>query len=378
MGSDILVLGAVGDLILDAPGPDAYFEPSLEVLRSFDVLIGHVETPYTLRGHEESTDVAAPACPPDRLDALGRAGFTIGTLAGNHIADRGAPGVADTLAALHRLGIATAGAGPDLAAARRPAVVERGGLRVGVLSYNCVGPDGAKATSGKAGAAYVDVHTVYGKPFGGPGGMPMEISTFLDRRSLAAFQDDVQALRGDVDVLIVALHKGVLHVPVEIAQYEVDLARAAVDAGADAVLGHHAHILKGVQIHAGKPVFHGLGNFVTVTSALSPSPDNSPERRAWAARRRRLAGFDPDPAMPRYPFHPESRNTGIAILRVGSHGVTAGFLPCWIDDDARPVPVTGDRGEAVVRYLERISREAGFAVRMDWDGRTAAVHPITA
>src|SRR5690625_6984982 len=63
-------------------------------------------------------------------------------------------------------------------------------------------------------------------------------------------------------------------------------------------------IMRGVEVYRGRPIFHGLGNFVTVTRALSRGGD-SPERRAWAERREKLFGFRPDPAMPTYPFHPE-------------------------------------------------------------------------
>lgn len=374
MSSAPLTIGAVGDVILDAPDPDSYFVPSLAALRSPDVLVGHVEIPHTLRGYEQSTYAASTPVPPEHLEAMQRAGFSVATLAGNHIGDRGAEGVADTLGTLRGLGLATAGAGMDIAEARQPAIVERHGHRVGVLSLNCVGPDIAKATSMKAGAAYIDVHTVYGEPFGGPGGAPTDVTTLADRRHVEQMAADVRELRTQVDTVVVALHKGVLHVPVVVADYERDIARAAIDAGADAVIGHHAHILKGIEFHRGRPILHGLGNFVTVTGALRESPDNSPERRAWAARRRRLTGFDPDPSMPRYPFHPESRNTLIALLRcTPGTAPTVHFVPCWIDGDARPVPVGGDAGERVVRYVERISQQAGFAVSVGWDGTTATV-----
>src|SRR5690349_20893321 len=98
------------------------------------------------------------------------------------------------------------------------------------------------------------------------------------------------------------MHKGVGHTPAALAMYERPVARAAIDAGAHAVFGHHAHIMRGIEIHRGRPIFHGLGNFVTVTRALTPDGDNA-ERAAWAKRRVELYGFSPDPAMPYYPFH---------------------------------------------------------------------------
>jgi poly-gamma-glutamate synthesis protein (capsule biosynthesis protein) len=194
------------------------------------------------------------------------------------------------------------------------------------------------------------------------------VDTFVDPASLGRFIAAVEDAAAQADVVIVALHKGLVHVPVEIAAYERQIAHAAVDAGATAVVGHHAHIFKGVEIYRGRPVFHGLGNFATVTAALSTT-DRAPERSGWARERRRLFGFDPDPAMPEYPFHPESRNTAIAVLTIADGRVVAGLVPCWIDDEARPVPVGGaERGRDVAAYLRIITREAGYDTQLEGSG----------
>jgi poly-gamma-glutamate synthesis protein (capsule biosynthesis protein) len=274
--------------------------------------------------------------------------------------------VEDTVAGLRELGIASAGAGMSLDEARRPAVVVAGDVRVGVLSYNCVGPREARATSSKAGCAALDVLTHYELDYAGPGGPPRAY-TFVAPESLDALRGDVLALRDGVDVVVVAFHKGLGHVPVQVHSYERELARTAIDCGADVVAGHHAHILRGIELYRGKPVFHGLGNFVAVTRALTPSGASAAELAAWSRRRRELFGFEPDPAMPFYPFHPESRNTMVAEVRVDGGGtVEAAFVPCWIDERGRPVPV-GQEAD-VAAYVERITAAAGFDTRFAWDG----------
>src|SRR5512136_2143037 len=135
-----LKLMLVGDLILDEPDPDSFFEPARRVLERADLLVGHVEVPHTRRGRENTSDVPAPPSDPDNLSALKRAGFQVATLAGNHISDAGPDGIQDTIATLRQLDIATTGAGMNLAEAREPAIVVQQDLRVGTLSYNCVGP----------------------------------------------------------------------------------------------------------------------------------------------------------------------------------------------------------------------------------------------
>jgi poly-gamma-glutamate synthesis protein (capsule biosynthesis protein) len=358
----------LGDLILDEPGPDGYFEPSRELLLSADLVVGQVEVPHTSRGVPTSVDVPAPPAEPAHLGALPRAGVAVATLAGNHIFDSGPNGVEDTIAELRRLGIATAGAGMNLEEARRPAIAEAGGLRVGVLSYNCVGPRESRATSRKAGAAALDVLTHYELDYAGPGGPP-RVYTFVTPESLDALRGDVLALREAVDVVAVAFHKGLGHVPATVHSYERELGRTAIDCGADIVVGHHAHILRGIEMYRGRPVFHGLGNFVAVTHALTPTDASAAELAAWSKRRREAFGFEPDPDMPFYPFHPESRNTIVADIRMADGEVDPGFVPCWIDELGRPVPVgRGAGGEDVAAYVEKITAGAGFETSFAWDG----------
>lgn len=361
---------AVGDIILDEPDPDSFFAPSRRLLATGDAVIGHVEVPHSTTTVQTSTDVPAPPADPAALGALTRAGFSAVTLAGNHIADAGPDGVLDTVRHARAHGLATAGAGASVAEAREPALVPAGDRTVAVLGYNCVGPRESWATSAKPGCAYVHVLTHYELDHASPGGPP-NVYTFAEPGSLDAMRRDVAAAREKADIVVVGLHKGIGHTPAVLAMYERPVAQAAIDAGAHAVFSHHAHIMRGVEIHRGRPIYHGLGNFVTVTRALTPAEgDDSPERRAWARRRVELYGFAPDPDMPYYPFHPESRNTVVARVEVDGDGeVRAGLLPCRIDGLGRPVPVTrADGGEEVVGYVRDISRRAGLDTRFDWSG----------
>jgi hypothetical protein len=358
-----------GDVILDEPDPASLLAAASPLLSAASVVVAHVEVPHTDRGVQCVAGVPANGAPLANLEALAHAGVSVATLAGNHIFDQGPAGVLDTIAELDRLGIVTAGAGPTLADARRPALVESDGVRVAVLSYNCVGPRESWASAGKAGCAFIDVKTHYEPAQGMPGGPP-EIYTFSTPASLAAMTEDVQAAAEQADVVVVAFHKGLGHVPVVVQDYEREVAMHAVDAGADLVVGHHAHIGRGVEFYRGKAIFHGLGNFATVTRVLTPEEGGNDEQQAWAQRRRELFGFAPDPAMPAYPFHPESRNAFVVRCSLNRHGIRSfGFVPCWIDESARPVPVSrGNGGGEIAAYVERISREAGFGTRFEWCG----------
>lgn len=350
----------VGDLILDEPEPDGMLAPSHQALRGGDVVVGQVEVPHSTRGQLLSADVPARPSDPHNLEALSRAGFNIATLAGNHIADAGPDAIEDTISKLREVGIATTGAGMNLTEARQPAIVEANGVRVGVLSYNCVGPRESWARPSKAGCAYLNVLTHYELDHASPGGPPT-IYTFATPESLTGMRTDLASLRDRVDIVVVALHKGLGHLRAQLAMYEREISRAAIDSGADIVVGHHAHIMRGIEIYKGKPIYHGLGNYLTVTRALSPSNTDTPEAAEWARRREKLFGFRPDPQMPTYPFHPESRHTIIADCRVSTNGlVETAFIPCWIDEAARPVPMHPTQRDAVIRYVVEIGREAGL------------------
>jgi len=345
-----------GDLILDEPDPDHWLSGIAPALKAASLAIGHLEVPHTHRGQESEDDVPAPAADPAHLGALRRAGFGAVTLAGNHMVDRGPEGVLDTIEGLEREGLAHCGAGRTLEEARRPATLQASGRRIAVLSYNCVGPESNWATATRAGCAYVRIGTEDGRPI-----VPSATLTQLDQASLAAMQGDVAQARGSADLLIVAFHKGIVHRPAVLASYERAVSQAAIEAGADVVIGHHAHILKGIEFYRNRPIFHGLGNGCVVTRALSPAQQH-PRRAEWARRRRELFGFEPDPAYELAPFHPEAVHGMIARVRQHTSGtLETGFIPIHVDPPGRPVLASRAQAEQVRDYVADITVRAGLA-----------------
>jgi poly-gamma-glutamate synthesis protein (capsule biosynthesis protein) len=364
-------LAFVGDLMLSAPDPAAYFADVAPALRSADIAIGHLEWPHTERGQVSVVDIPAPACPPAALDALADAGIAVATMAGNHMFDQGVFGVLDSVEALRERGMEPVGAGATIDDARRPAIVERGGVRVGFLSYNCVGPRESWATAVKAGVAPVRIINHYELDIASPGSAPREY-TSVDPDAADELRADVAALAARVDIVCVSLHKGMGFVRAALAQYEREVTRIAVDAGADVVIGHHAHILRGVEVYRGRPVFHGINHFVPAYTAET-DPLNPRARRPRPRKTPSLEFFRPDPGSAPFPFPRESRHTMIATVDVEASGVVAaGFVPCWIGDDAHPRPVTGEEGRATVDYVRDITHEAGLEAGIGWDDAAGA------
>lgn len=361
--AEVLDIAVTGDLVLDEPDAGHWLSGIAPALRQADVAVGHLEVPHTRRGLELVGDVPAPGAPPENLAALADAGFTMLSLAGNHIADCGSEGIADTIEGLDALGMVHAGAGLDLASARRAAWLKAGSFRVALLSYNCVGPEAGWAAPGQAGAAYLRVVTADGSPVA-----PAAPLESVDEEAFATLAADIAGVRDDADIVLVAMHKGIVHVPARLAPYERPLVHAAIEAGADAVLGHHAHIVKGIEFHRGRPIFHGLGNGCVVTSALSPDQDH-PARAEWAEKRRRLFGFEHDPAYRLAPFHPEAVNAFIGRLVWHEGYLRPRLVPVHVEPPGRPVLARGERAREIHRYVERITIAAGLPpIRVDDDG----------
>jgi poly-gamma-glutamate synthesis protein (capsule biosynthesis protein) len=169
---------------------------------------------------------------------------------------------------LDRLGIPHTGAGADRAAARAPVILERGGVRVGFLQRTSVyWPTNHEAQEGSSGVAVIKGHTAYQIPMhrlrpdlppGNRPGVPPLILTWADAQYLKWFREDIIALREQADVVVASCHWGLFD---EVLQYMTEIAHAAIDAGADIVVGHGPHYSLPVEIYRGKPIFYGLGSF---------------------------------------------------------------------------------------------------------------------
>jgi poly-gamma-glutamate capsule biosynthesis protein CapA/YwtB (metallophosphatase superfamily) len=173
-----------------------------------------------------------------------------------------------SIAALDAIGIPHTGAGANLSAARAPVLLHRGGLRFGVLQRSSVyWPTSHEAGPRDPGIAVIRGHTAYQvplhktrpdiPPLNRPGISPVVV-TWADADYLQAFTQDVAALRAQADVVVASCHWG-LHK--DVLAYMREIAHAAIDAGADIVVGHGPHYSLAVEVYRGKPIFYGLGSF---------------------------------------------------------------------------------------------------------------------
>jgi hypothetical protein len=146
--------------------------------------------------------------------------------------------------------------------------VERDGMRFGFLQRSSVyWPTDHEARKDAPGIAVIRGHTAYhvpvfktrvGVPPPNRPGVAPEIITWADADYLGWFRDDIAALRPHVDVLVASCHWGLGR---EVLRYMTDIAHAAIDAGADLVIGHGPHYCLPIEVYKGRPIYYGLGSF---------------------------------------------------------------------------------------------------------------------
>jgi len=257
-----------GDVnLMNVADPDAPFALIAGELRKADVIFSNLECCLVEPpgGHSQSNE-GFFADPKVGGAALEIAGIDAVGIANNvHYGDAN---IKASIARLDQLGILHAGAGADLAAARAPAILERGGVRFGFLQRSSVyWPTNHEARKDGAGIAVIRGHTAYHVPMfktradvppPNRPGIPPEIITWADAAYLDWFKEDIAELRPHVDVLVASCHWGLGK---DVLGYMSEIAHAAIDAGADIVVGHGPHYSLPIEVYEGKPIFYGLGNF---------------------------------------------------------------------------------------------------------------------
>jgi len=172
--------------------------------------------------------------PDSAVQGLAYAGFNAVTVANNHADGPGIPAFLDMLQKLHSAGIATCVGGDNLAAARKPAIISAKGVRIALLGYDLVSPQGPFATDTTGGITPYDPETIQG---------------------------DITSARWVADLVIPYFHWGIEYTSVPTYQQQA-AAHAAIRAGADMVLGNHPHWVQGIEEYEGKLIIYSMGNFV--------------------------------------------------------------------------------------------------------------------
>ncbi|MHB8526842.1 MAG: CapA family protein [Candidatus Acidiferrales bacterium] len=307
--ADGFTLAAVGDVIIANPesaNADPRFQAQLKILRSADVAFGNFEDTAIdirhFRGSPQAENggawpVASPLVPGD----LRKMGFSMMNRANNHSTDWGVRGMAETDCLLDKAGIVHAGTGDSMAAARAPQYLETPQGRVALVGMAStftpmsVAADPAGIVPGRAGIdalrttrwvlvtsdimrSLVKLHNRLPSPSEGPiSGTPRQLTVLgthfelsdhagthyeMNQADLADILRSIRQGKESSDFLIATIH---CHEPgqrlADPPDFLVKLAHEAIDNGADTFIGHGPHVLRGIEIYRGKPIFYSLGNY---------------------------------------------------------------------------------------------------------------------
>jgi poly-gamma-glutamate synthesis protein (capsule biosynthesis protein) len=215
------------------------FELVIEELTAADLTVGNLESSLGDIGEPANKSYTFQA-PPEAAKSLAYAGFDLLSLANNHALDYGQEALIQAIKLLQLEGIDVVGAGADVVKARSPILLESKGVKVAFL-------------------AYVDV-PVEGTGFDTRSWNAEPASPGLNWSDPTNIANDVADAKDKSDIVIVLLHSGYEYVE-QPSPEQSAAAKAAIDAGADLIVGHHAHVLQGLEFYKDGVIVYGLGNF---------------------------------------------------------------------------------------------------------------------
>ncbi len=358
---------AVGDVRVVRRDYNLSFTKVAHILKEADIAFFDCESTYAEKGSPGMAQHGASYHDPSRMPALTLAGFDVCTLATNHTLDWGTDAVVECRERLEAMGIAVCGAGSNSSEARKPAIVERKGVKVAFLGYLSVGPIGCMAEEDKPGAAMVRIHTVY-EPYEYQPGTPPRILTFAYREDLQNMVEDIKKAKEQADIVVMTDHWGIHNAPTVIPDYCFEVGHAAIDAGADLVLGTHPHILKGIEVYKGKVIVYSLANFAM---------ENAIGQREGEVRGLSLKSWGQTMAKIYRPRHADqSKSLILKCVISGKKIEQVSYLPVILDNEwSNPEPLlrSDPRAQDIFRYVEDISRDAGLGTKFSWDGNDVVI-----
>ena len=262
-----VVLTAVGDMIFNEkisgfPEPD--HQNLYRLMREADIAFGNLEMSLN-----ERPDLQRPfynfRMGRDFAWEIADVGINLVSMANNHSLDYGPEGVSECLKILDHTGIKHAGAGMTLAEAHTPAIkkVQNQQSKFALLSYMRFWTPKKTSNSSGPSIATIDPGEILVR-----NGDKVEAVEGPLKDDIEAMEDDVVLAKRHTKFVMVSLHVHDLShdrsfgypdvtPPNDTIEY-----RSAIDAGADVVFGNGPHVLRGIEIYKGKPIFYSLGNFI--------------------------------------------------------------------------------------------------------------------
>ncbi|ADI01424.1 MAG TPA: CapA family protein [Syntrophothermus lipocalidus] len=319
---------AVGDVMLArkverliaSQGEGYPFARLGDSLKAADLVFGNLESPLSERGRPLPGKGICFRARPSMAAELARRGFDVLSIANNHALDYDTPAFEDTLRLLGEAGIRTVGGGGNITEARSPVILEEQGLKIAFLAYTEM--------------ADIYFHPKYQRRFQATqdvGGVAPLVE--------ADVKEDIAAVRDKVDILVLSLHWGT-----EYSDRPTDeqrrLAREFIDAGADIILGHHPHVIQGVERYGRGIIAYSLGNFIF------------DQNQKLATKQGMMLRFK--------------------VSRGGVEEVTV--LPVFINE-SQPVVASGEEGKPILERISALSQDLGTKLTLNEDRAVVTLNP---
>lgn len=230
---DIMLSRSVGKLMAEKNDYNWPFAKIGDYLKNFDLTFGNLETSVSSRGVKVGS-IYSFRTDPRAVEGLKNAGFDVLSIANNHIWDYSREAFLDTIMHLRNAGIDPVGGGANSTEAHAGVVKEIKGTKIGFLAYTDLLPGSVASGPDKPGVSYLVLDQVI---------------------------KNIKEIRTRSDVVVVSFHLGDEYQTTHNAKQE-KIYKAAIDAGADLIIGHHPHVVQEVEQYQGGWIAYSLGNFV--------------------------------------------------------------------------------------------------------------------
>lgn len=364
MADNILTMYGVGDCAPYRDDLDSSFRHVSHMFPKSDLAFCQLESVLSLKGTPAAQTRMPCSSRPEVAEALKRAGFDVVSFASNHCMDYGREAFKETLDAIRNAGLYLVGAGEDEETAARFPVIDCGGTKVAVLGYNSILPQDFWAMEKRPGCNPARAITSYVPVEHDQPGTPCRIYTFPHPDDLAKMISHIKQAKKVADIVILSIHWGIHFKEGEIADYQRYYAHFAIDNGVDLVLGHHAHILKPIEIYKGKAIFYSLGNFAMeeVTDMLRDQATLNQDM-ASSKKHREMAAISDGFKTTKRSFPMDCYLTMVAKWTVRDRKIqSVSYLPAYLPEDGAPyiLKPEDELYSTVNGYIERITKEQGF------------------
>ena len=283
---------AVGDIFLRTRDGRHPFDGVEKVFKTKDILFGNLETALSHQGEKTKKAVALSSF-PENVRYLKDVDFDVLNIANNHILDCGTEGFDETLATLEKNGLNFIGANNDESTSNH-LLLEKNGIKFGFLGY---------ATGRFKVPSGICINKLEGK----------KILT------------DIKSIKDECDFIVISLHWGTENVFYP-SPKQMDFAHNLIDNGATLILGHHPHVVQGIEEYKDGLIAYSLGNF-QFSPLLSKSKTNSSIIFSIEVDRNGIKGYE--------------------------------IIPVEIDNDFVPKPAKGQKKDEILKFVCEISNKIG-------------------